>query len=1004
MQTQTVKAGANVTYNWASYLASLYIKQDEKCTHTRLKDVELGIKGGAYLILDSELEEFYKKYYQHVFVEGKQEYLTEIQLHDAGPILVDFDFKYDVSVEERQHTKDHVVDMVLLYMNTLKKFLKIDAGVAIPVFVFEKTTVNCKTDMTKDGIHMIVGIHMERKQQLYLRSQVLLELPKVWGDLPVTNSWEDVIDNSITSGKTGWQLYNSRKPGYKAYLLKYHFLLKLGGTNGEWEFSEKKATEFKFDTDFKLLTARYRGHQSFQLVEEYKQKIDDVEIYKMKMNSMPTTASRSASHPGHMSQQETDFDESECTAVIARLNPERARDFANWNLVYLAIMNNREMSGGMKSRLVHKFSALCPEKYDDGSKVDKHIASWREVSYNDSGYHFASVRMWANEDSPVIPKGVCRLEIDVPENIEAEKAWIDKNTKVVDARSYKPWSETMFKIYNKYNGNNIGRKIAHYFSQKDKDGYDAVKVDYSWNIIRPEEIEHCVFGLGVDERATMLNESFLCYQSQFIAQTKNRNKKQKDVKQQNVSFSDAYDAMKKEFEKTHFKCLATSCFVQEVVNSEEERNLILRNKSELMVAFSHLRVHYQKTDKHGNVQECETRFIEEWIDDEHIRRYDRMDNYPNLKACPECVYNLWTPFRISTVPMPELTEEIKQGVSFLLNHLSIMCSHEIATLQEFKKWIAQMIQHPEIKSYMPIFQSEEGAGKGSFCELMRAMLGKSKVFMTSSPDEYVWGRFNNLMETSFLIFMDEINRFMTGSGLDKIKNVVSEPTIQIQHKGKGAYTMNSFHRFASLTNAWDGGMPVHKKARRFLMCEMSNEKIGNMDYFNKFYELLQNDKVLRAFYEHFATQEVEKKLPPPIQTDFQKQMSELTVDVPTLWLRDFIGDAKRNKSTLLQMKETSQMYKIINKETKTEFKNGAFVTTEIADSGNYVIELFGKTTFEKIMEWSKKNGYEKYETTPTKIIIYLLRKKWSGLKKGRVTNTGNTIYLFVDTLAEMFEL
>lgn len=482
-------------------------------------------------------------------------------------------------------------------------------------------------------------------------------------------------------------------------------------------------------------------------------------------------------------------------------------------------------------------------------------------------------------------------------------------------------------------------------------------------------------------------------------------KKAEDVKQLTVSFSDAYDAIKKEFEKEHFKCLATSCFVQEVVNIQDERNLILRNKSELMVAFSHLRVHYQMKDRHGNVLERETRFIEEWINDEHIRRYDRMDNYPNMEACPENVYNIWIPFRISTVPMPEETEEIKKGVAFLRNHLSIMCNHEEATLQEFENWIAQMIQHPEKKSYMPIFQSDEGAGKGSFAELMRAMLGKSKVFMTSSPDEYVWGRFNNLMETAFLVFMDEINRFMTGSGLDKIKNVVSEPTIQIQHKGKGAYTMNSTHRFAALTNAWDGGLPVNKKSRRFLMCSMSNEKIGDMDYFNKFYKFLEDDQVLRALYEHFATKKnVPKKLPPPIQTEFQKEMSELTVDVPTLWLRDFIGDAKRNKSTLLQMKETSQMYKIINKETKTEFTNGAFVKTEIADSGDYVIELFGKQTFEKIIEWAKKNGYEKYETTPTKIIIYLLRKKWSGLTKGRVTSTGNTIYLFVDALAEMFEL
>jgi hypothetical protein len=280
------KANGTGTYNFASYLSSLYIKQGEKCTHTRLKDVELGIKGGAYLIPESELDDFYRKYYNHVFVDGKQEYLTEIQHEDGGPILVDFDFRYHVSVEERKHSKDHVVDMVLLYMNTLKKMVEFTSAsgnsgsVEIPVFIFEKQTVNCKSDMTKDGIHMIIGIQMERKQQMFLRAKILTELPAIWGELPITNSWEDVIDNSITSGKTGWQLYNSRKPGCKAYLLKYHFLLKLG-TNSEWGFSEKKATEFKFDKDFKLLTARYRGHVSFPLIDSCKAEVE--QMFKTKM-------------------------------------------------------------------------------------------------------------------------------------------------------------------------------------------------------------------------------------------------------------------------------------------------------------------------------------------------------------------------------------------------------------------------------------------------------------------------------------------------------------------------------------------------------------------------------------------------------------------------------------------------------------------------------------------------------------------------------------------------
>ena len=445
------KANVSATHNFASYLLSLYIKQDEKCTHTRLKDVEMGIKGGAYLILDSELEEFYKKYYNHAFVEGKQEYLTEIQLHDAGPILVDFDFKYDVGVEERQHTKEHVVDMVLLYMNTLKKFLKIDAGVDIPVFVFEKTTVNCKTDLTKDGIHMIIGIHMERKQQMYLRSQILLELSNVWSDLPVTNSWEDIIDNSITSGKTGWQLYNSRKPGCKSYLLKYHFILKLnkskrnaGSSAGEeglqgnvvplleWEFSEKKASEFKFEKDFKLLTARYRGHQSFELLEEYKQRIDD--MFKMKRTSVPIAVSsrvnimmaasslslssidyNSITNLGQLEAsvkiimdnlEPREYDIQETHKFTMSLSEKHYGPYEKWIQVGWALKNTSEklfLTWMLFSSNSDKFS------YD---KIGELYKQWQKFRTGKSELSKRSIMFWSKQDNPSEYKKISEETVD----------------------------------------------------------------------------------------------------------------------------------------------------------------------------------------------------------------------------------------------------------------------------------------------------------------------------------------------------------------------------------------------------------------------------------------------------------------------------------------------------------------------------------------------------------------------------------------------------------------
>jgi hypothetical protein len=44
-------------------------------------------------------------------------------------------------------------------------------------------------------------------------------LANSWEGLPVTNSWEDVLDEGISIGHTNWQLFGSCKPNHEAYKL-----------------------------------------------------------------------------------------------------------------------------------------------------------------------------------------------------------------------------------------------------------------------------------------------------------------------------------------------------------------------------------------------------------------------------------------------------------------------------------------------------------------------------------------------------------------------------------------------------------------------------------------------------------------------------------------------------------------------------------------------------------------------------------------------------------------
>ena len=227
-------------------------KPGEAYTHTRIGDKSLNVHGGVYTIPPAILPVFWKKYYSHVFENGKQEFLTEKQNPEKGIIVVDFDFRYETSITKRQHSKEHILDMIQSYIQTLETLVGIPADVKIPIYIFEKSDVNQLDDVTKDGIHMIIGATVDRPIQRMLRARMLKELPEIWTDLPITNSWNDVLDEGISRGHTNWQLYGSRKPGHKAYMLKYHFIMMHDpdDDDGAWMCQEEKTSKFNVKENF----------------------------------------------------------------------------------------------------------------------------------------------------------------------------------------------------------------------------------------------------------------------------------------------------------------------------------------------------------------------------------------------------------------------------------------------------------------------------------------------------------------------------------------------------------------------------------------------------------------------------------------------------------------------------------------------------------------------------------------------------------------------------------
>jgi phage/plasmid-associated DNA primase len=249
-------------------------------THTRIGDKDLKITAGSYCINDRDTDEFYTKYYESVFVDKKEEYLTEKQIPE-GQMLVDLDFRYSYETTERQHNSEDINKIIYSYLEIFKEFLIPDATM-FNIYVFEKPNINRLKDqtLTKDGVHLIFGLNVPFEVQLLIRNRIMETIPELL-ELPLINNWTSVFDEGISKGTTNWTLYGSRKPKNEAYELKNVYKVQYDLTDNEVMIDEDLDFEVDENT-FKMLSCRYSNIPKFSLKDNLKTINDNKKTKKSK--------------------------------------------------------------------------------------------------------------------------------------------------------------------------------------------------------------------------------------------------------------------------------------------------------------------------------------------------------------------------------------------------------------------------------------------------------------------------------------------------------------------------------------------------------------------------------------------------------------------------------------------------------------------------------------------------------------------------------------------------
>jgi P4 family phage/plasmid primase-like protien len=328
-------------------------------THTRIGCKDPVIHGGSYVINTPEdLEKFWKLYYHHVFVAGNKEYLTEKQLPEGGGVMIDLDFRYPYAIDKRLHNEDDIIRIVCAYLDVIKQLFVFDDR-SIDIYVMEKKKVNRvdTANITKDGIHIIIGLKMDNHMKVILRNRVIAVFSPILARLPLQNTLDDVIDKGVAHGTTNWQVYGSRKPMNDCYELSYHYTAKFEEEVGQFvlDFIED---EFDFSRDIFKLSAQYPNHPSFEIHPD----VQD-EYAALKASSMTRSGTRINRPPSN--QRLAEDGDSTPTEELLKLNQITDGEILAHQV---KIIMKSLKSDEHHIEETHEYTQILPEKfYEPGS-------------------------------------------------------------------------------------------------------------------------------------------------------------------------------------------------------------------------------------------------------------------------------------------------------------------------------------------------------------------------------------------------------------------------------------------------------------------------------------------------------------------------------------------------------------------------------------------------------------------------------------------------------------
>jgi hypothetical protein len=500
-------------------------------------------------------------------------------------------------------------------------------------------------------------------------------------------------------------------------------------------------------------------------------------------------------------------------------------------------------------------------------------------------------------------------------------------------------------------------RFSHFTNALDiADEYSKTTVGY----VSKQDVENKMY----DARSERIGWEYLASLSKKSNPVQHKIIMKQQIKNEDeLTAKELYEKEKEKFEATHLKITNSGFYIR-----EEDNKICILSEKKIKECYKHIQCGWSS----GGVP---VQFINKWIGcNNDIRSKKRLGVYPANNP-PEDTYNMWCPFDMELVREWTTTSS---PITLFKNHISILCNHQEEVTTWFLHWLAFCIQYPDKKrGNMPTFVSNEGAGKNLLLQVLRKLMGSSKILESTQPDRDVYGSFNGMMASAYLVILSELSATDLKDAKGRIKALITDETIMINQKGVDAYELPSYHKFIVFTNNEEAIKPTKGDRRNVVIrCsdELCREQNGVMkseedltriaEYIKNFTSILDNVNYQKTIFDWLKSLDVSQFMfETPPKTEFHKTQTKLTSNPIELFLNDFT----------------------LEHHTKDEVK--------LSSGSLYML----------FKDWCNTN-YKHYDCTNVQFAVRLKNMKIQGITTGVHTMKGNVIACNIPLLKQLFNI